>query len=138
MIGAKCSMPPGAVCRRRGPILARLRLTIVGAGAVGGSLGACLARAGHDVQLVDRVAEHVDAINIHGLQIEGTHAWTVAVPAFLPEQVSVPLGTVVLAVKTTDTADAIASIAARLGADECVVSLQNGLEEPKIADGHWW
>ena len=36
---------------------------IWGAGAIGGTLGAYLARAGHDVTLVDTVDEHVDAID---------------------------------------------------------------------------
>ena len=44
---------------------------IWGAGAIGGTMGAYLARAGHDVTLVDRVAEHVAAINADGLRITG-------------------------------------------------------------------
>jgi 2-dehydropantoate 2-reductase len=110
-----------------------MKFTIVGAGAVGGSLGVFLARAGHEVVLVDQVAEHVRAINEHGLQLEGVRAFQVHVPALLPEQVRAPLGVVVLAVKTHDTAQALVPIAPLLGADEYVVSLQNGLEEPKIA-----
>lgn len=40
-----------------------MTITIYGAGAIGGLTGACLARAGEDVRLVDKVAEHVDAMN---------------------------------------------------------------------------
>src|SRR5262245_12292071 len=36
-------------------------IAIYGAGAIGGLTGACLARAGEDVLLVDKVAEHVEA-----------------------------------------------------------------------------
>ena len=43
-----------------------MKLLIWGAGAIGGTLGAYLARAGHDVTLVDTVAEHVAAINARG------------------------------------------------------------------------
>jgi 3-oxoacyl-[acyl-carrier protein] reductase len=45
-------------------------VTIFGAGAVGGTTGAALARAGHDVLLVDNSAPHVAAINAHGLTVE--------------------------------------------------------------------
>ena len=36
-----------------------MKLLIWGAGAMGGTIGAYLARAGHDVTFVDRVDEHV-------------------------------------------------------------------------------
>ena len=36
-----------------------MRALIWGAGAIGGTLGAYLARAGHDITLVDVVEEHV-------------------------------------------------------------------------------
>jgi 2-dehydropantoate 2-reductase len=110
-----------------------VKFTIVGAGAVGGSLGAHLVRAGHDVTLVDRVEEHVQAINDGGLRIEGPQAFSVRVPALLPEQVHGPLDAVVLAVKSHDTEQALAPIAPHVAPDGYVVSLQNGLEEPKIA-----
>ena len=110
-----------------------MKFTIVGAGAVGGSLGAFLARAGHEVTLIDKVEEHVQAINDAGLRIEGPQSFTVRVPALLPEQVQGPLDAVVLAVKSHDTERALAPIAAKVAPDGYVVSLQNGLEEPKLA-----
>jgi 2-polyprenyl-6-methoxyphenol hydroxylase-like FAD-dependent oxidoreductase len=36
-----------------------MSITIYGAGAIGGLVGACMARAGKDVLLVDKVPEHV-------------------------------------------------------------------------------
>lgn len=110
-----------------------MKFTIVGAGAVGGSLGAFLARDGHEVLLVDQVEEHVHAINEHGLTLEGAQNFGIRIPAALPKQLRPPLGAVVLAVKSHDTESAVAPIAPLLGIDEYVVSLQNGLEEPKIA-----
>ena len=44
-------------------------VTVVGAGAIGGVTGAALARAGHDVLLVDQAADHVAAMNARGLAI---------------------------------------------------------------------
>src|SRR2546423_455795 len=46
-----------------------MRVLIWGAGAIGGTLGAHLARAAADVTMVDAVAEHVDAIARNGLRI---------------------------------------------------------------------
>jgi 2-dehydropantoate 2-reductase len=42
-------------------------ITVVGAGAIGGITGAALARAGHDVLLVDKAEDHVAAINVDEL-----------------------------------------------------------------------
>ncbi len=44
---------------------------VVGAGAVGGTVGPRLARDGHDVLFCDADAEHVTAMNERGLAIEG-------------------------------------------------------------------
>src|SRR5207247_7432299 len=58
-----------------------MHFTVIGAGAIGGTIGAHLARAGHDVLFVDTVAEHVDAIQRSGLTIEGAESFQVRVPA---------------------------------------------------------
>ena len=47
-----------------------MTITIFGAGAIGGTTGAALAEAGHDVLLVDNHAPHVEAINAQGLTVE--------------------------------------------------------------------
>ena len=41
-----------------------MRFTVIGAGAIGGTIGAHLARAGHEVLLVDSAADHVHAIDL--------------------------------------------------------------------------
>ena len=110
-----------------------MKFTVVGAGAVGGTFGAFMSRAGHEVTFVDRAADHVAAINSDGLQIEGVENFRVRVPACSPERMVAPLGIVVMAVKAQDTETAIVPVAPLLAPDEYVVSLQNGLEEPKIA-----
>ena len=46
-------------------------ILIWGAGAIGGTLGAYLTRAGEDVLLVDIVEAHVEAMNRDGSLIEG-------------------------------------------------------------------
>ena len=61
---------------------------IWGAGAIGGSIGAALVRAGHEVLFVDRAADHVAAINRAGLEITGPiDSYTVRARAITPERV---------------------------------------------------
>ena len=63
-----------------------MKFLVWGAGAIGGTIGAYLTRAKHDVTFVDRAAEHVEAINRSGLRIEGPIAQFVSrTPAVTPE-----------------------------------------------------
>jgi ketopantoate reductase len=48
-----------------------MQLTIIGAGAIGGTIGAHMIRDGHDILLCDADAAHVAAINERGLTICG-------------------------------------------------------------------
>ena len=112
-----------------------MRLLIWGAGAIGGTIGAYMARAGHDVTFVDNAAVHVDAINAQGLAITGPIAtFTVQAPAFTPDKVSGQWQTILLAVKAQDTAAATHALAPHLAPDGYVVSAQNGLNELVIAE----
>ena len=45
-----------------------MRVAVVGAGAIGGYVGACLARGGCEVTLIARRA-HLEAIQNHGMQV---------------------------------------------------------------------
>jgi 2-dehydropantoate 2-reductase len=110
-----------------------MRITIYGAGAIGGLFGAALARAGEDVLLVDKVREHVDAMNRGGLRISGAEDFTVPVRACTPEEMNGPLGLTFLAVKSQDTAAALAVLAPHAWEETIVVSMQNGVNPPRIA-----
>jgi 2-dehydropantoate 2-reductase len=109
-------------------------VTVYGAGAIGGTTGAALARAGHDVLLVDSHAPHVDAINASGLTVEkeGT-VTTTRVRAVTPSGVDGNLELVLLAVKSQHTPDALRDLVPRLAPGGTIVSLQNGLSEELIA-----
>jgi len=105
-------------------------ILIWGAGAIGGTIGAYLARNGHDVLLVDTVAEHVAAINAHGLSIEGPiETFTQPVAAATPEQVRGQYGKILLCVKAHHTEGAARQLAPHLAPGGYVASFQNGLNE---------
>ena len=110
-------------------------ILVWGAGAIGGTVGAHLARAGHDLLFVDRAADHVAAMAAQGLSITGpVTEFKVSVRAALPEQVQGRFETVLLCVKAQDTDGAARALAPHLAEDGCVVSLQNGLNERVIAE----
>lgn len=106
-----------------------------GAGAIGGTIGAFLARAGREVLFVDVVPEHVDAIAAGRLSIEGpVAAFSVGARAATPERVAGRHKLVLLAVKAHHTEAAARALAPFLAEDGAVVSCQNGLNELVIAD----
>ena len=104
-------------------------ITIIGAGAIGGTLGAHMARAGHGVLLCDADADHVAAINEHGLHIEGpVDEFTVEVAAVTPDELPRAGSTgAVVAVKSLHTASAAGVLADLLAPDGYVLTVQNGL-----------
>ena len=104
-----------------------------GAGAIGGTLAAYLARAGHDVTLVDNVSEHVDAINRDGLRITGPIETFIArLPAFTPETVFGEWDTIVLATKAHHTPTAVRALRPHLAADGYVVSARRPSRETRL------
>jgi len=110
-------------------------ILIWGAGAIGGTLGAYLARAGEDVLLVDIVASHVERMNTHGIAIEGPiETFTQTVRAVTPDAVRGCFKRIILAVKAHHTRDAVRALLPHLAGDGSVLSAQNGLNELVIAE----
>ena len=107
---------------------------IWGAGAIGGVIGAVLARAGHVVHMVDIVEDHVAAMR-EGLRIEGpVETFMQALPASTPAELWGQFDRIILAVKAHHTADALDMAVPHLAPGGYVVSAQNGLNERVIAD----
>lgn len=114
-----------------------MSITIIGAGAIGGVIGAYLRKNGENVTFVDRDAQHVKMINEKGLTIKmKVETFTVEAPAytveeFLSQKESVDI--VFLAVKAQHTKEAIQPFEKLMKKDSFVVSFQNGLCENDIA-----
>ena len=110
-------------------------IVIWGAGAIGGTLGAYWARAGHEVLLVDTVAEHVEACRTTGLDIFGpVEEFRQVIPAVTPAELTGTYSRIVLAVKAQATKEALPMLAPHLAPDGFVFSAQNGLNEVEIAE----
>jgi len=110
-----------------------MRITIIGAGGVGGYFGARLAQGGCDVGFVARGA-HLAAMRQHGLRVESRlgeiHLPNVRVsddPAALG-----PADLVFLCVKLWDTEPALRRASAILGPDTAVISFQNGVQKDDL------
>ncbi len=107
---------------------------IWGAGAIGGVLGAYLARAGHPVRMVDIEPDHVAAMR-NGLVIEGpVEGFTQALDAVTPDGVRGTYRRIILAVKAHHTEAALEQLVPHLAPDGFILSAQNGLNEQVIAD----
>ena len=117
------------------------RIVVVGAGAIGGYAGGHMTRAGHDVTLVDAWPEHVEYMRKHGIQISGlTEEERHSIPVnaihvtdvqhFAKER---PIDIAFVCVKSYDTEWATHLIKPYLAPDGFVVSLQNCINEERIA-----
>ncbi len=108
---------------------------IWGAGAIGGTIGAYLRRAGVPVRMVDIVPEHAAACSGTGLAIEGpVETFTQVVPCVTPDEVRGRWRRIILAVKAQATASAMDALLPHLADDGYVLSAQNGLNERVIAE----
>src|ERR1700756_2568118 len=117
------------------------RIAVIGAGAIGGYTGGHLAHNGFDVTLIDPWPEHIETIRKDGLAIEGVteEEYVCAKPRTMHltevQQLAKekPLDIAMVAVKSYDTEWATRMIAQYLAPDGYVVSLQNCMNEERIA-----
>lgn len=110
-------------------------VVIWGAGAMGGSIGGSMARQGVDVLFVDRVSDHVRAMNRGGLRITGpVDEFVTPVRAATPAEVEGEFPLIFLCVKSQHTRKALDQLEPHLSEDGSVVSIQNGLCELEIAE----
>jgi len=106
-----------------------VKIAIVGAGGVGGYLGALLARAGHEVVIIAR-GEHLRAMRESGIRVRSVHGDFTARPALVtdrPAEAGVA-DLIVFTVKTYDTDEAAEAARPLAGSATLVLPLQNGVE----------
>ena len=109
------------------------RIAIVGAGGIGGFLGAKLARAGVDVSLIARGA-HLDALQTTGITVrdQAQELHLDHIPAFASAAEVGPVDVVLFAVKMTDLDAAAKSCAPIVRPGTRLVTFQNGVEAPTL------
>jgi 2-dehydropantoate 2-reductase len=109
-----------------------VRFVILGAGAVGGTIGARLADSEHDVVLLAR-GEHARAMRMEGLRVAMPDRVITVKPPIVerPEDLRLVVGDVLLL--TTKTQDTAALLDALPSRDAPVVCVQNGVANERIA-----
>src|SRR5260221_3582209 len=136
---------PGAKAKRIGRM--GKRIAFVGAGALGGYVGGYFAHPGQDVTLIDPWPAHIGTIRRHGLALTGLPpeehlTVTAAKTMHLTEVQSLakqkPIDIAFVAVKSYDAEWATMLIRPYLASDGYVVSLQNCLNEERIASVVGW
>jgi 2-dehydropantoate 2-reductase len=105
-----------------------VKIAVVGAGAMGSVYAGILGDAGNEVWALDIWAEHVEAINDHGLTVEGASGRrTVRIRATAdPAEIGV-CDLVVIATKARDVEDAARRAMPLVGPETMVLPIQNGL-----------
>jgi 2-dehydropantoate 2-reductase len=101
------------------------RIFVLGAGAIGSSYGALLSGK-NDVTLIGK-RDHVDAINAHGLEINGDVEGKFSIKAVVQVK-EIPLGSLILfTTKAQDIAEAVNRLRQLLKKGVTILALQNGL-----------
>lgn len=109
---------------------------IIGAGPVGGILGAHLLSAGHTVMIVDSWKDHLEHIRAHGLNITGREELRVQ-PVHLSDSLealdAIAPEFVFICTKACDLESVLSGMSSRLKESETVfISAQNGIDTEKI------
>ncbi|MFC7019489.1 MULTISPECIES: 2-dehydropantoate 2-reductase [Haloarcula] len=108
-----------------------MEFAVFGAGGVGGYLGARLADAGHEVNLIARGA-HLEALRRDGLVLESVAGDTTVDLSATDDPSDIgPVDVVLFCVKAQDTREAATELDPLLGDDTAVVSLQNGVDNER-------
>ena len=110
------------------------RYAIYGAGSLGTVLGAYITKNGGKIDLINRNKAHVEALNKNGATITGTVNMNVPVVALEPSQMQGKYDVILLMTKQLFNKDVVTFLKDYLSDDGVIVTLQNGLPEPLIAE----
>jgi 2-dehydropantoate 2-reductase len=104
-----------------------MRILVIGAGALGGYFGGCLARAGRDVTFLVRPARAAQLARL-GLRIVSPRGdFSVAARTVLAEDLDEPFDLVLLALKAYSLAEAMARFAPAVGPTSAILPVINGM-----------
>ncbi len=110
-----------------------MKIAMIGAGAMGGSYGAALARAGHEVALIDSWQEHVEAIHRDGLHADGALGdHRVRLDAFTAPPSGLNTDLAIIFVDTNNTREGAKAAKAALSEDGYAITCQNGIGNVEI------
>ena len=112
----------------------KTRSAIYGAGSLGTILGAYMTKNGANVELINRNKAHVEALKTNGAKIIGTVEMTVPVTALTPDEMSGTYDVIFLMTKQLMNKEIVTFLKPFLSENGVIVTLQNGIPEPLIAE----
>lgn len=110
------------------------RYAIYGAGSLGTVLGAYITKNGGKIDLINRNKSHVAALREKGAIIRGTVNMQVPVIALTPDEMQGKYDVILLMTKQLFNKEVVTFLKDFLEDDGVIVTLQNGLPEPGIAE----
>ncbi len=110
------------------------KYAIYGAGSLGTVLGAYITKNGGEIDLINRNRAHIAALQKNGAKITGTVEMTVPVRAFTPDEMCGKYEIILLMTKQLHNKEVVTALKDHLTENGVIVTLQNGLPEPGIAD----
>lgn len=110
------------------------RYCIYGAGSLGTVLGAYITKNGGKIDLINRNKAHVTALQEKGARIIGTVDMTVPVTAYTPDEMTGKYDVILLMTKQLHNAEVVTMLKDFLTETGVIVTLQNGIPEPGIAE----
>ncbi len=111
-----------------------INAAIYGAGSLGTVLGAYITKNGGEIDLINRNKAHVAALNEKGAKITGTVEMTVRVTAFTPDEMTKKYDVIFLMTKQLFNKEVVTMLKDFLTEKGVIVTLQNGIPEPGIAE----
>ncbi len=111
-----------------------MKYAIYGAGSLGTVLGAYLTKNGVNIELVNRNKAHTEALKKNGATIKGTVEMNVPVKAITPDEMEGKYDVIFLLTKQLFNNDVVNFLKPFLSDNGVIVTLQNGIPEPGIAD----
>ncbi|MBQ0018607.1 MAG: ketopantoate reductase family protein [Clostridiales bacterium] len=111
-----------------------MRYAIYGAGSLGTVLGAYITKSGTPIELINRNKAHTTALKEKGAHIKGTVDFEVKVDAKLPDEMSGKYDVIFLMTKQLYNVEVVTMLKEFLSDKGVIVTLQNGIPEPGIAE----
>lgn len=111
-----------------------MKYAIYGAGSLGTVLGAYMSKAGVPVELVNRNKAHTEALKANGATVNGTVDMKVPVIAKFPDEMEGEYDVIFLMTKQLLNKDVVTWLKPFLSEKGVIVTLQNGIPEPGIAE----
>ena len=111
-----------------------MKYAIYGAGSLGTVLGAYITKSGTEIDLINRNKAHTAALKENGAHIKGTVDFNVKVNALYPDEMKDRYDVIFLMTKQLLNKEVVTFLKDYLSDKGVIVTLQNGIPEPGIAE----